>query len=145
MEFEDVKEKVEWEAGRVAAAFGLKEVECEKGTKSNHYEEDITESIKLATYFNFISGMAGICIFESERVKCEVDYSDTDSEWVCVHSGCDKLSEIMARGLYLLGIEDAGVLAELNYPLTAHEKLEVRHSLPREFWPQTWLDVEGGY
>jgi hypothetical protein len=50
--------------------------------------------------------------------------------------------EFIARGLYRLGIEDEDILSQLNHPFTAHEKLELRLSMPREFWPQKWLDEE---
>jgi hypothetical protein len=39
-----------------------------------------------------------------------------------------------------LNFEDESVLSQLP-PLTAHEKLELRLSLPREFWPQKWADT----
>jgi hypothetical protein len=34
------------------------------------------------------------------------------------------------------------VLADLKCLLTDEEKLELRLSTPREFWPKTWLDEE---
>jgi hypothetical protein len=37
-------------------------------------------------------------------------------------------------------LSDAGKFVNLNYVFTAHEKLELRLSLPREFWPKKWLD-----
>lgn len=51
-------------------------------------------------------------------------------------------SQMMARGLYRLGFEDQSVWSQLPF-LCAHEKLELRLSLPREFWPKPWLDEEG--
>ncbi len=47
----------------------------------------------------------------------------------------------LARGLYRLGFEDESILSQLP-ALSAHEKLELRLSMPREFWPQKWLDEE---
>lgn len=47
----------------------------------------------------------------------------------------------IARALYRLGVEDQSVLSQFPQ-LSAHEKLELRFSLPREFWPKTWLDEE---
>lgn len=53
--------------------------------------------------------------------------------------------DLMARGLYRLEFEAKekveDVLSQLP-ELTAHEKLELRPSFPREFWPQKWLDEE---
>jgi hypothetical protein len=46
--------------------------------------------------------------------------------------------EMMAHGLYRLGFDDAGVLEELNYPLSAHEKLQLQRSMPRQYWPLAW-------
>lgn len=50
--------------------------------------------------------------------------------------------KLLARGLYRLGFEDEDVLAKLNHPLSSHEKMELRLSLPREFWPKMWLAEE---
>jgi len=50
-----------------------------------------------------------------------------------------EFDEYMVRGLYRLGVQD-DVLALLSYHLSAHEKLELRLSMPREFWPQKWVD-----
>ncbi len=47
----------------------------------------------------------------------------------------------MARGLYRLGFDEPAILAQLPQ-LSAHEKLELRLSMPREFWPQRWLEAE---
>jgi hypothetical protein len=57
---------------------------------------------------------------------------------------CPHRSEILAHGLYRLGLQCCGF--DLSYnciinnlpSLGAHEKLELRLSLPREFWPQKW-------
>jgi hypothetical protein len=46
--------------------------------------------------------------------------------------------DFMAKGLFLLGFDDE-ILNELP-ELTAHEKIELRLSFPREFWPKKWLD-----
>ncbi len=48
----------------------------------------------------------------------------------------------MARGLYCLGTDDSEALEQFYPAFSFHEKLELRLSLPREFWPQTWLDEE---
>ncbi len=45
-----------------------------------------------------------------------------------------QLHERMARGLYRLGIDDEDIVTQFNYSLSAHEKLELRLSLSREFW-----------
>jgi hypothetical protein len=52
-----------------------------------------------------------------------------------------KNRESMARGLFLLGFQKERIdVANQLPPLSTHEQLELRLSLPREFWPQTWLD-----
>ena len=48
----------------------------------------------------------------------------------------------MARGIHRLGIEEEYVWGQLNVIFTAHEKMELRLSMPREFWPQKWMDEE---
>jgi hypothetical protein len=51
------------------------------------------------------------------------------------------LAPEMARVLFKLG-HDTSFIEEHFDTLSAHEKLELRLSMPREFWPQKWLDEE---
>lgn len=48
------------------------------------------------------------------------------------------LHERMSRALYCLGFDNETISSQLPH-LSAHEKLELRLGLPREFWPQKWL------
>lgn len=140
MEFENVSEQVEWEARRVAAAFGVKTFEVvltewmrnywgEAGNTRISWDIDA----RTNTFFSIQVGTGG----------CEVNFDlDAPKEgWWFFPNPI--FHDLMARGLYRLGFEDEGVMRELKHPLTAHEKLELRLSLPREFWPKTWLDEEG--
>ncbi len=145
MGFEDVSEKVVWEARRIAATFGVEKwivstTEFEGYANFEGYAREtlVTWDIDLVT-----SSLDGLCLGRFPDNYTQVIYRlKTDNQWFCEsNSGA---SELMARGLYRLGIEDEDVLAELNYPLTAHEKLQLRLSLPREFWPQKWIDEEKG-
>ncbi len=51
------------------------------------------------------------------------------------------LAPEMARVLFKLG-HDLSFIEEHFDTLSAHERLELRLSLPREFWPKKWLDEE---
>lgn len=141
MEFEDVSEKVEWEARRVAAAFGVEEWEQvsaaseAEGKYLRYRGEDIEWQIDImdGDVFSIEAG-------DAQENYCHLfNYPDY---WVIDPSDAQQ-NERMMRGLYRLGIEDADVLAELNHSLTSHEKLELRLSLPGEFWPKTWIEEEG--
>ncbi|RYX82720.1 hypothetical protein EON83_18045 [bacterium] len=48
---------------------------------------------------------------------------------------------LIARAFYRLGFEDEIIFSTLP-ELSTHEKLELRLSMPREFWPQKWLEGE---
>jgi hypothetical protein len=50
-----------------------------------------------------------------------------------------KYNELAARGLCRLGFDDEDILRQLP-GITAHEQLELRRSMPREFWLQKWFD-----
>ena len=57
-----------------------------------------------------------------------------------VYSEGAATGELMARGLYRLGLGE-DVLSQLP-ALSADEKMEIRLSFPREFWPRRWLNKE---
>lgn len=56
-------------------------------------------------------------------------------------SSNDPSNALMSRGLYCLGFENPAIMSQLS-PLSAHEKLELRLSMPREFWPPQWWAEE---
>lgn len=140
MEFEDVNPEVEREAHRVAVAFGLGEWESverawESERPTRHYRsQDVEWQVAMADgkVCSLEVGFGGESYCELHRYP---------GYWV-IDTSDGKQDERMARGLYCLGIEDEEVLLALDCPLSAHEKLELRLALPREFWPQTWLEEE---
>ncbi|BCM91852.1 hypothetical protein IAD21_03729 [Abditibacteriota bacterium] len=147
MEFEDVSEEVLRQCQRVAAAFGVT-----KWTWYPHPPFVISDNLDFSGYNGpymvrwLIWSRTG-----TESELCIVSIGDT--ELLRIHLEFDAVfeireeplpgeSELMARGLYCLGFEDETILSQLS-PLSAHEKMELRLSFPREFWPQKWLDEEG--
>ena len=139
MESQALGEQIEWEVRHVAAAFGV----------------EAWEKAKLDE---------GCLTLDSAEFSCVVSLSRNCVIAFCTHTGdsyCDihtrglesALFELlecrssstcisrMARGLYRFGFKDESVLSQLP-ELTDHEKLELRRSMPREFWPQKWLDEE---
>lgn len=125
-----------WEAQRVAAAFGLDSFTVERTITSVHYEGWLGEVLVTWRLGDPNARVKNICV--GTRSYCGVFLVNGDWEWEQGHEGLDQ----MARGLYRLGIEDEEVLAHLNRPLSMHEKIELRLSMPREFWPKTWLAEE---
>lgn len=145
MEFEDVKGRVEWEARRVAAAFGA---------------ESFTASRYNSTLTDFHASYKGICLWwslDSRREKtmlrvldikkgnqrCQVSVTNVlgslveEDRWMLIDQGVFR--EEMACWLYRLGFEEQSVLSQLPM-LTMHEKIELRLSLPPKFWPKKWLE-----
>jgi hypothetical protein len=143
MEFDGLSADVEWEAKRVAAAFGVEELSVSFTIVGVYADFEgyvrgtlVTWDIELDTLI-----LGGISIGRFPDDYSQVVYRIKEGDqWVCESNSAD--GELMARGLYCLDIQDEGVLAELDSPLTAHEKLELKLSMPREFWPKTWLDEE---
>ena len=151
MEFEDVSKKVEKEARRVAAAFKVSTFQKHQmnenesnfiahfsgsaggGDRRLYWQIGKNERVTLLWLGTGRSVVATVVEWESSLRGPK----DAMGVWaVLLNSPHD---EQMAQGLYRLGFESSE-LPPLS--LTAHEKLELRLSMPREFWPQKWLDEE---
>lgn len=138
---------IAWEAARVAAAFGVGVCVISDHTDFWSLGNWLNDTDNGADHFEVqIDKMTG----NMERLSvggyecCVVrryDMGNPGSAFVVWTSHLNPYNELMARGLYRLGFEDPAILAQLP-PLSAHEKLELRLSMPREFWPKTWLEEE---
>ncbi len=151
MEFEVLSEEVEWEARRLAAAFGFEHpVRLDPAQFFYQVHAMNTEMTWLYQGEDYYLHKLWLCQitfsqdgaleYEQHRMirsyngrtwhlnDCQEDTQDTDGH--------------LARGLYCLGFEDESILSQLP-KLTAHEKLGLRLSMPREFWPKKWSDEEG--
>lgn len=140
---------IDWEAQRVAVAFGATTFE-----RTNRHVENRTEFAamigdRLLEWQLDQSGqLRHIALGNSEATQDVQLFFDrwptNQHEGMWVVRPHANYNEQMVRGLFRLGIttEDGGELALLNYSLTAHEKLELRLSMPHQFWPQNWLDEE---
>ncbi|RYX83241.1 hypothetical protein EON83_15345 [bacterium] len=151
MEFEDVNEEFELEARRVAAAFGLRRCSTLKiedilmiegiGDQRIHVEAHI---VILSNEWRFLA----IRNLEEPDEECRISWGRLDDStpptWGYAYSLAPTCIEPMVRGLYCLGVEDKEeqLLLSINSPLSAHEKLELRLSMPREFWPQSWMNAD---
>lgn len=140
MEFEDVEEKDErakWECRRVAAVLDV------DGLPESTFEKEAWNQ----RWFDFELWKKGVCVswsfdrwhMQLKRLSlgkmrdkddcCEVRYGGIMGWSYRAHSDYD---DLMARGLYRLGFkEDGRGLSQLP-TLSAHEKLELRLSMPRE-------------
>lgn len=151
----NLSEQIEREAQRVAAAFGVDKWEvtwCYEWWEfiGVGYGQELvrwTIEISSACWIGSEVGPKEVEVSDRElwqhhRSSCQiVRDSDEPDVWEC--NPLMPFNKLMARAFYRLGFENEDVLAQLNYPLTAHEKLELRLSIPREFWPKTWIDEEG--
>jgi hypothetical protein len=134
---EILRKKIEWEARRVAAAFGV-----EGWDEDEDVDHAFIASMGGTLYWCVFSAKGEIRVLsiDSPEAECGAELRRYESEWE--YDSCAQYDEIMARGLYRLGIEDKSVLGQLPL-LTAQEKAELRLSMPHEFWPQEWLDENG--
>lgn len=143
--FENLKEMpvrgtVEWEAMRVAQAFGVGEwiegtqylvkERCFSGTTPPHWVWRINSVPNAFTYID-------IETFEGDFQFLQLKQMRGVWHFIKTERGIEIFGELMARGLFCLGFDDADILAQLPQ-LTEHEKLELRLSLPKEFWPPQW-------
>ena len=147
---------VEWQARRVAAAFGVKEWRVEGRTVVQDDEngrrlwekrvwdfDSVVPDDRVSWCLDATSGeLCWIEIGVPNAICCSIwraYMSQTRDKWKWGFSPEPRYHELMARGLYCLGFDDPSVLAKLGYPLTGHEQIELRLSIPPQFWPQKWL------
>ncbi|RYZ80870.1 MAG: hypothetical protein EOP04_25050 [Proteobacteria bacterium] len=138
------KKAVRRESCRVAAAFGVKffgplALNPDKRKIDHHFKGQVSQQVEIVWILDLPSAQwTNLFIFTGEG-KGYSSICRTKRELTHVQP---QHYEIMARALYRLGVEDEAELTKLEWPLSAHEKSELRLSLPREFWPQKWLDEE---
>ncbi|RYX80235.1 hypothetical protein EON83_29500 [bacterium] len=141
MESENLKEQIKRESYRIATAFGVKRIGIGRRFSNIFEFRGPFENDEMVWSFLKETGqLIGIRLGYKER--CGVHRMKAGrvlNQWLCVRNSM--FNEQMARGLYRFGFEDETIIDQLH-PLTAHEKLELRLSMPREFWPQKWLNEE---
>lgn len=147
MGFDDVSERIEWEAKRIAAAFGVEDFTALRGhaTLTNFYASEGEVSLWWSLDSRREQKMLRVLDIKRGNQRCQVSVTnilgrlgETD-KWVLFDQGVFR--EEMARWLYRLGFEDESILSRLP-ALSMHEKMELRLSMPRKLWPQKWLDEE---
>lgn len=136
MEFEDVTKRMEWEARRVAAAFGVENVFSWRRGNLAYFAGDCAGA-RINWQFNVDTG---------ELVRLEQgNFAEGVVNFNPIVAGVDPEEganvQLLARGFYRLGLDEEAALARLP-SLSAHEKMELRLSMPREFWPKMWIDEE---
>jgi hypothetical protein len=143
MEFEGLSEQIEWEARRVAAAFELRGWEKMYKLGERQVFEAVYESgVMLDAVFVIGDSTLKSVDIRNNKDSCQSKLYGSLQAWRVYKSHyVPAFNELMMRGLFRLGIDET-LLVPLEHPLSAHEKLELRLSLPREFWPKTWLDEE---
>jgi hypothetical protein len=141
MEFEDVSEEVDWEARRVAAAFGLVEWDEQGESCGDLFSSSRKQDFEVRCCIDNQARLFDLHIENVDdptTIYCDVELQP---EFYCVPCfGNPSYNELMARGLYRLGFDDPALSSQLP-ELNAHEKLELRLSMPCEFWPKTWQDL----
>ncbi len=142
------KKAVRRESCRVAAAFGVRffrplTLWPDKRKMDTHFSGRTREHVEITWVLDLPSAQwTTLYVFGGggpDERYCSVD-RDGESHFLCPHID-PQYNEIMGRALYCLGFGDEDILAELP-ELSAHEKLELRLSMPREFWLNAWLDEE---
>jgi hypothetical protein len=131
--------KFEYEAKRVAAAFGVKITGYVVDSLGAAY---FNEDDALVPFYWSLSKEGELeCLSIGSHDgsgMCEVRC--LDGVWFCFP--CEAYNERMGRSLYCLGIEDEGVWEQLGCCLSGHDKMELQISLPLQFWPDKWLDLK---
>jgi hypothetical protein len=137
-----LQQEAEFLTRRIAAAFGVEEWEHIAGEfRPLHFKARTSDPriyIRWEMYGEPIAFESALLSFGEE--SCCVQYDAHYRAWTIDNEGKIPL-ELMAKSLYRLGFENENVSSQLP-ELSAHQKLELRLSLPREFWPPKWLEEE---
>ena len=155
---EVLSERIEWESHRVAAAFGapwsfVAEFLPESGASGTlfrfrSWNVMLAADTRLVFTFRQYKGAltwSQVCLYRGgDEQWCDLQSTLSDEDtWTCwTLTSTGGLNELMMRALYCLNFEEEGVFQKLNSPLSAHEKMELRLSMPREFWPHKWHEEE---
>ena len=134
--------EIEWEVRRVATAFGVTEWHDGLLGYWEYWRRGFTEE-GAWLQIEMEDNVAKVCrLVLGEYDEDTGSFRESCQVWTNEAFPSTNLlyNEQMVHGLYRLGIENEEVLRQLNCPLTAHEQLELRHSMPRDFWPIKWLD-----
>lgn len=148
MEFEDVSPEVEREARHVIAAFRLGEWGTDIMAETYiNYGNDLYISIMGVGE----TGLINLEVYE-DHIAAEF-YGEIrrppEELWILCPKSIEEPDYFFNRprrhrevlkAAYRLGY-DISLFPHLG-ELTAHEKMEMRLSMPREFWPKNWLDEE---
>ncbi|RYX80951.1 hypothetical protein EON83_26445 [bacterium] len=163
MESEVLSEDIEWEARRHAAAFGLSGwdiigCDSDEDAKALSFRAQaeglwfecwygLDEFCKDAWHWEINDyGYGGGIYTEDDIVatfgthngelECEVDLLPSSKK------KADAMVSRLLKAAYMMGYPIEVFNIELGLTLSYHEQLELRLSMPREFWPQKWLDEE---
>lgn len=137
----DADEEVKWEAAQVAVAF--ESVLWEQWRYRGGYWRFTSSNTGDGHLECRIMSGGGLMDIKCGSIAwCRMDFYYCEFTPVdSAHSNSADLHHIMARGLYRLGVTNEEIICQLP-PLSAREKLGLRLSMPREFWPQKWIDEE---
>jgi len=133
----DALSAIEREAKRVAHAFGVEEW----GPHAfRHGFLGMAGNVRIGWIIDKEKGtLKGVEVGLHEEPSTTLLRRSNGTWGIALYPGLT--DELMAWGLYRLGFQDKAVLSQLP-SLSAHERMEARLSLPREFWPVTWLEEE---
>jgi hypothetical protein len=132
------REKINWELRQVMAACGRK-------SKKPAY---ISFESTLSVYAKFRYGLYArkhlyIYFYQKKPSKIVITSRagrDRVTSLGDKSKDCWLVSDI-SRILYKIG-RDPQFIAEHFEAISGHEQLELRHEMPRDLWPQVWLDEE---
>ncbi len=147
MESEIINDEVEWEACRVARAFGINDPSTARWNglfASVQGSCALGEPLGVAAYW-FDDQTTFVFTVQCELSLVIKQDAITEINGLVAHPDERVIPlEPIVRALYQLGY-DCSLLENQarRPPLTAHEKLELRLSMPREFWPKKWLEEVG--
>ncbi len=143
----------EQESQRIAAAFGIAcAITVYDGEDGQLYGEvEVSEGVSLQFCFDKAPGEVGACLYQVSLCRTTLALPwvvfelSLQGQWEFTVNEEIPLSvaQLAARGFYRLGLSNGDESSQLP-PLSSHEKLELRLSMPREFWPQKWIDEEEG-
>lgn len=160
----DLAKQAWWEARRIAAAFELQDWVLHIAEPENYmYSDVLANSFHLKGYTRCFKRVWAplswsdeplwdieICRGDPKEyniVRCSFVYREgkPSVKWGFMEiEDPDPTSScwLLACALFRLGLYDEDTCSELGATFSFHDELELRLSMPREFWPQKWLDEE---
>ncbi|RYX83805.1 hypothetical protein EON83_12705 [bacterium] len=139
MEIESLEGKMERQTRLIASAFGVEKWEQEDADIAQNYWGNNARLVPIRWSIDkdcALLNRVGVGQ-ESDEAWLAIDNTNHYADF---RIGSPEYNRTLVHGLYCFAFDSDELWREFGVSLSMHEKIELRLSMPREFWPQMWFE-----